>query len=273
METLVTRYGIARVEGDELAIVDLPYPDLSALLNSGGTLDEVAKAAVTRRLPKSQLDDVAVAPLSLSTTAVWGVGLNYHGKAALTGRPVPTSPILFLKPSSALTTHRASLPIPAGLTEQFDYEAEVGIVLGRALVDADPEDVWDAVAGIIAANDTTARDVMKATGTPVLAKGFPGCAPFGPTVLPLADVEDPNAIPVASWVDGEQRQESSTADLIFDVPDLLARLSRYARLEPGDVVLTGTPPGTGQDRGDYLRPGQQVTIAVGGLTPLVNTIS
>lgn len=273
METLVTRYGIARVEGDELAVVDLPYPDLSALLAAGGTLAEIDKAQVTRRLPASQLDEVALAPLSLRTTAVWGVGLNYHGKAALTGRPVPTSPILFLKPCSSLTTHGASLSAPAGLTEQFDYEAEVGIVLGRALVDAQPRDVWDAVAGIIAANDTTARDVMKATSTPVLAKGLPGCAPLGATVLPWEELADPNAIPVASWVDGEQRQNSTTADLIFDVADLLSRLSRYARLEPGDVVLTGTPPGTGQDRDDYLRPGQQVTIAVGGLVPLVNTVA
>ncbi|MFI5958668.1 fumarylacetoacetate hydrolase family protein [Cryptosporangium sp. NPDC051539] len=273
METLVTHHGIARIEGDELAVVDLPYPDLSALLADGGSLADVDKAAVIRRLPKADLDAVAAAPLALATTSVWGVGLNYHGKAALTGRAVPTSPILFLKPSSALTTHGAPLPIPAGLTEQFDYEAEVGVVLGRALVDARPEDVWDAVAGIIAANDTTARDVMKATGTPTLAKGFPGCAPFGPTVLPLAEVTDPNAIPVASSVDGEQRQDSTTADLIFDVPDLLARLSRYVRLEPGDVVLTGSPPGTGQDRGDYLRPGQRVTITVGGLVPLVNTIA
>ena len=146
METLVTRYGIARVEGDELAVVDLPYPDLSALLAAGGTLAEVEKAQVTRRLPAADLDDVAIAPLSLRTTSVWGVGLNYHGKAALTGRPVPTSPILFLKPSSALTTHGSTIQAPAGLTEQFDYEAEVGIVLGRPLSGAQPREVWDAVA-------------------------------------------------------------------------------------------------------------------------------
>ncbi|GAA0256733.1 fumarylacetoacetate hydrolase family protein [Cryptosporangium japonicum] len=273
METLVTRYGIARVEGDELAVVDLPYPNLSALLAAGGTLAEVDQAAVTRRLPKADLDEVAVAPLSLRTTSVWGVGLNYHGKAALTGRPVPTSPILFLKPNTALSGHRDTLAIPAGLTEQFDYEAEVGIVIGRALADVSPAEVLGSVAGIVAANDTTARDVMKATGAPVLAKGFPGCAPLGATVLPWDEIPDPNAIPVASWVDGEQRQSSTTADLIFDVADLVSRLSRYARLEPGDVVLTGTPPGTGQDRNEFLRPGQQVTIAVGGLTPLVNSIS
>jgi len=273
METLVTRYGIARVEGEELAVVDLLYPDLSALLAAGGTLAEVDKAQVVRRLAAAELDEVAVAPLSLRTTSVWGVGLNYHGKAALTGRPVPTSPILFLKPPSSLTTHGATISAPAGITEQFDYEAEVGIVLGKPLVDARPGDVPDAVAGIIAANDTTARDVMKATGTPVLAKGFPAAAPLGATVLPWEELADPNAIPVASWVDGQQRQNSSTADLIFDVADLLSRLSRYARLEPGDVVLTGTPPGTGQDRDEFLRPGQQITISVGSLVPLVNTVA
>ncbi|SHM91122.1 fumarylacetoacetate hydrolase family protein [Cryptosporangium aurantiacum] len=272
METLVTRYGIARVEGDELAVVDLPLPNLRWLFKAGQTLADVETAPVTRRLAKADLDEVVVPPLGLDT-AVWGVGLNYHGKAALTGRPVPTEPILFLKPSSALAAHRAALPIPADLTTQFDYEAEVGIVLARALHDARPEDVWDAVGGVIAANDSTARDVMKATGTPTLAKGFPGCAPLGPTMLPPSDLADRDAIPVASWVDGEERQRSSTADLIFDVPELLSRLSRYVRLEPGDVVLTGTPPGTGQDRNDYLRPGQEIRIAVGPLVPLVNTVA
>src|SRR5688572_17515385 len=122
METLVTRYGIARVEGDELAVVDLPFPNLRWLLKAGRTLAEVEQAPVTRRLPKAQLDEVVVPPLGLDTT-VWGVGLNYHGKAALTGRPVPTEPILFLKPATALAAHRATLRIPTDLTTQFDYEA------------------------------------------------------------------------------------------------------------------------------------------------------
>jgi 2-keto-4-pentenoate hydratase/2-oxohepta-3-ene-1,7-dioic acid hydratase in catechol pathway len=273
METLVTRYGLARIEGGELVVVDLPYPDLTALLSDGGCLDDVEAAPVVRRLDAATLDEVVRPPLSLRTTSVWGVGLNYHGKATLTGRPVPTSPILFLKPSSALGTHRGSLRVPDGVTRQLDYEAEVGVVLGRPLADARPDEVWDAIAGVVAANDVTARDVMKQTGTPTLAKSFPGCSPLGPTVLPWRELADPDAIPVASWVDGEQRQKSSTADLIFPVADLLARISRYARLEPGDVVLTGTPPGTGQDRDDFLRSGQRVTIAVAGLVPLVNDVA
>jgi 2-keto-4-pentenoate hydratase/2-oxohepta-3-ene-1,7-dioic acid hydratase in catechol pathway len=273
METLATSYGIARIEGDELVVVDLPYPDLSSLLSDGGSLSDVDAARVAKRLPITELDEIVLPPLSLRTTSVWGVGLNYHGKAALTGRAVPTSPILFLKPSSALGTHRGVLRVADGLTEQLDYEAEVGIVIGRSLSEARPDEVWDAVAGIVAANDVTARDIMKATGTPTLAKSFPGWSPLGPTMLPWGELPDPNAIPVASWVDGEQRQQSSTADLIFDVADLLARISRYARLEPGDVVLTGTPPGTGQDRDDFLRPGQRVTVAVGGLVPLVNDVA
>jgi 2-keto-4-pentenoate hydratase/2-oxohepta-3-ene-1,7-dioic acid hydratase in catechol pathway len=272
MEALVTRHGIARLQGAEIVVVDLPHPDLSALLADEGSLDAVAKAPVLKRIEAGALDEIVIPPLAFRTTSAWGIGLNYYAKAATTGRPVPTSPILFLKPSSSLAAHGAVLPIPA-LTSQFDYEAEVGIVVGRPLANARPEDVWDAVAGVIAGNDVTARDVMKETGTPTLAKGFPGCAPLGPTVLPVADLADRDAIPVASWVDGELRQQSTTADLIFDVPDLLARLSRYARLEPGDVVLTGTPPGTGQDRNDFLRAGQQVKIAVGDLVPLVNEFS
>jgi 2-keto-4-pentenoate hydratase/2-oxohepta-3-ene-1,7-dioic acid hydratase in catechol pathway len=270
MEILVTRYGIARVEGDEIAVVDLPHPDLSELLADGGSLADVDRAPVSRRLSSAELDSVAMPPLALRTTSVWGVGLNYHAKAATTGRPVPTSPILFLKAAAALTTHRAVVKVDAQVTAELDYEAEVGIVIGRALSGAEPGQVWDHVAGVIAANDVTARDVMKATGAPTLAKSFPGSAPLGATVLPWTELADRNAIPVRSWVDGEPRQEGRTDDLIFDVADLLARLSRYVRLDPGDVVLTGTPPGTGQDRGEFLRPGQRVTVAIGDLVPLVN---
>jgi 2-keto-4-pentenoate hydratase/2-oxohepta-3-ene-1,7-dioic acid hydratase in catechol pathway len=151
---------------------------------------------------------------------------------------------------------------------QVDYEGEVAIVIGRRMHEASPGDAWAHVAGISAANDVTARDVMAATGNPTLAKSFPGFGAIGASVLALSSVDTPDGIPVRTWVNGQLRQESTTAELIFRVPDLLAHISRYCALEPGDVVLTGTPAGTGQDRNEFLRPGDVVEVSVGNVLPL-----
>ncbi len=270
METIATAHGLARVEGDELAILDLPYANVCDLLEDGASLTVVDGAAVSRRLPLSRLSEVVRAPLPTGT--VWGVGLNYRAKAAVTGRALPDFPILFVKPGTALAAPGRAVGVPAGLSAQVDYEAEVGIVIGRTLHEVRPDQVWDHVAGIVTANDFTCRDIMFATKTPLLAKGFPGFAPLGPSVRPLAEVPDRDDIPVRSWVNGEQRQDGSTSDLIFPVAELLSIISRYGRLEPGDVVLTGTPPGTGQDLGTYLAPGDEVTVVIADMVPLVTAV-
>jgi 2-keto-4-pentenoate hydratase/2-oxohepta-3-ene-1,7-dioic acid hydratase in catechol pathway len=210
-------------------------------------------------------------PLPAGT--VWGVGLNYHAKAAVTGRAVPDFPILFVKPATALAAPGDAVAVPAQLSSQVDYEAEVGIVIGRTMHEVAAERVWDHVAGLVTANDFTCRDIMAATKTPLLAKGLPGFAPLGPSVLPITEVADRDDVRVRSWVNGEQRQDGRTSDLIFPVAELLSIISRYGRLEPGDVVLTGTPPGTGQDLGRYLVPGDEVTAVVDDMLPLVTPVA
>lgn len=271
METITTAHGLARVEGTELAVLDLPYSDVGELLRDCGSFAPVDTATVTRRMPVSRYSEVVRAPLPTST--VWGVGLNYHAKAALTGRATPDFPILFVKPATALAAPTDPVAVPQTLSEQVDYEAEMGIVIGRPLHDVTPEQAWDHVAGIVTANDFTCRDIMSATKTPLLAKGLPGFAPLGPSVLPIAEVAQRDDVPVRSWVNGEPRQDGRTSDLIFSVGELLSIISRYGRLRPGDVVLTGTPPGTGQDLGRYLTPGDEVTVAVGELLPLVTRVA
>jgi 2-keto-4-pentenoate hydratase/2-oxohepta-3-ene-1,7-dioic acid hydratase in catechol pathway len=200
------------------------------------------------------------------------VGLNYRSKARITGREIPSEPILYLAAPSSVAGPGEQLPYPDGCTEQLDGEAEIAVVIGRRLHRADERDVWSAVAGITASNDITARDVMKATGTPALAKSFPGCTPLGASILPAEAVADPAAIGVRGWVDGVLRQDDTSADMIWPITELLARISWFAVLEPGDVLLTGTPSGTGQDRGSYLSPGSTVTVEVDGVLPLVTTV-
>ena len=271
MDVLVTPRGMARREGDEIALLDLPYRDVGELVSDAGSLEPARTARVIGRLPVAEGPAAALAPLPAPGT-VWGVGLNYRSKARVTGREIPREPILYVCSASSVAGPGGRLPFPDGCTEQLDAEAEIAVVIGRRLYRADERDVWPAVAGVTAGNDVTARDVMQQTGSPALAKSFPGCTPLGASVRAAADISDVSAIGVRGWVNGELRQDDTSADMLWSIPELLARISWFAALEPGDVLLSGTPSGTGQDRGSYLRPGDQVTVEVDGVLPLRTTV-
>ncbi|BCJ56967.1 hypothetical fumarylacetoacetate hydrolase family protein [Micromonospora endophytica] len=245
---VVTGDGLGRLTGDGLVeLLDLPYRDVAELLRAGHGLDPAATAPVRHTVPLDSLTGALRPPLA-STRAVWGVGLNYHCKARITGRPLPTAPLLFLKSASAGSGPDATVALPESISRQADYEGEVALVIGTPMHHTPTDRAWAHVAAVTAANDLTARDVMATSGNPTLGKSFPGFGALGASVLGLGAVADRAAIPLLTTVNGEPRQQASTADLIFPVPDLLAWISRYVLLEPGDVVLTGTPAGTGQDR-------------------------
>ncbi len=267
----MTTAGLGRIENGAVAVLDAPYPDPGAVIEAIGSLDALAAAKVVRRIPLDGGGLGLRAPLA-RPRALWGVGLNYHSKAELTGRPVPAEPVLYLAAPASVGAPGAAVRLPAEETAQMDYEAEIALVIGRTLDRASEDRAWSAVAAITAANDMTARDVMKRTGAPVLAKSFPGFTPLGASLLGRDAIADPESIGVRGHVGGELRQDSSSADMIFAIPELLARISRYAALRPGDVVLTGTPAGTGQDRGDFLRPGDTVRVEVDGVLPLTTRI-
>ncbi|MFS3127939.1 fumarylacetoacetate hydrolase family protein [Nocardioides sp. Bht2] len=266
---MTTERGIGRVVGDEVELLDTPFGDLGALIGATGSLDVLDDCAVLERCSLDSLQ--LLAPLG-RPGALWGVGLNYRSKAAHAGREAPAEPLIYLAAPSAVLSPGGEVAVPADATEQLDYEAEIAVVIGRRLHRAQPADVWDAVAGLTAANDMTARDVMRRTATPVLAKSFPGCNPLGSSLCSPDEFTDPDAIQVRSWVNGELRQDDTSAGMIFDIPDLVSRISWFAALEPGDVVLTGTPAGTGQDLGRFLAPGDRIQIEVGPVLPLVTTV-
>jgi 2-keto-4-pentenoate hydratase/2-oxohepta-3-ene-1,7-dioic acid hydratase in catechol pathway len=265
---VTTEVGLCRVDDGSFALLDTAFPHAGAVIEQEGSLAGLAGCRVRDRLDPATTR--LLAPLG-RPRAIWGVGLNYHSKAATTGRAVPSEPILYLAASSSMVPPGAQLCIPEQ-TSELDYEAEIAVIIGRPLYQADPGQVWAAVAGITAANDVTARDVMRRTATPVLAKSFPGCAPLGASVLGVEELADRDSIGVRSWVNGELRQDDRSSGLIFPIPELLARISWFSALEPGDVVLTGTPTGTGQDRGVFLAPGDTVRIEVDGVLPLLTHV-
>lgn len=268
MQVVTTQAGLGRIEDGAAALLDTAFPHVRAVLQQEGSLRCLASCPVRRRIP---LEEVTLTALLGRPRAVWGVGLNYVSKAARTGRGLPEQPILYLAASSGVSAPGAQVVIPRAATEP-DYEGEIAVVVGRRLYQASESEVWPAVAGITAANDMTARDVMRTTGIPALAKSYPGFTPLGPSLRTPDDLADRDAIGVRTWINGELLQDDTSAGMIFPIPDLLSRLSWFAALEPGDVVLTGTPAGTGQDRACFLADGDEVRVEVDGVLPLLTRI-
>jgi 2-keto-4-pentenoate hydratase/2-oxohepta-3-ene-1,7-dioic acid hydratase in catechol pathway len=270
MLLVVTDDGLARVDGDWIERLDLPYGTVSDLVIQAGSLEPARTARVTARtaLTSTELRCPVTSPRS-----IWGVGLNYYSKARLTGRAVPTEPILFVKAGSALAAPSSEVVIPNRMSAQVDYEAEVALLIGRTVTAGSSQDeAWASVAAITSSNDLTCRDIMRSTGSPLLAKSFEGFCPIGPAMRDTDGLASNFDIGVRTIVNGEVVQEGRTSDLIFDVAELLNHITSYSTLMPGDIVLTGTPAGTGQDRGVYLAHGDRVTVDVEGMLPLTNVM-
>ncbi len=191
------------------------------------------------------------------------VGRNYAAHARELGNAVPERPLLFAKPVSAVIAPGDPIRLPAAST-RVEHEAEIGVVIGRRLRRASRVEAQQGLAGICCANDVTARDLQKLDGYWVRAKGFDSFCPLGP-VLPLPGPLDD--LRVTCRVNGELRQQGHTADMIFPIDMLIEFISGIMTLEPGDVILTGTPEGVGP-----LRPGDQVEVEIPGVGRLTNPV-
>jgi 2-keto-4-pentenoate hydratase/2-oxohepta-3-ene-1,7-dioic acid hydratase in catechol pathway len=237
-----------------------------------GRLDELAErtkpgvdieaASVMRLLPPVPDPDKIVC-----------IGLNYRSHAEEQGVEPPAQPTLFAKFRNALAPAGATVALPAA-SEKVDYEAEVAFVIGRRCNRIEAAEALDAVAGYMLLNDLSARDLQFATPQWMPGKVFDNSAPCGPALVTPDEAGPPDAIAFTLDLNGERMQEASTSDLIFSVADLVARLSHWMTLQPGDIISTGTPSGVGSIRQPrvWLRPGDEIVISSPTLGELRTTI-
>lgn len=204
---------------------------------------------------------------------IWGVGLNYRDHAAETGRPLPDAPTLFVKSPSSVIGHDDTIVIPPHVT-QPDYEGELAVVIGTRARDVAQADALQIVAGVTVGHDVSARDHQYNTGQFSWSKSFDTFCALGPELVSLDEIDLAGGLAITTTVSGEVLQDSSTAELVFSVPELVAWISQGCTLEPGDVILTGTPAGVGAARTPprWLVDGDVVEITIEGVGTLRNRV-
>jgi 2-keto-4-pentenoate hydratase/2-oxohepta-3-ene-1,7-dioic acid hydratase in catechol pathway len=202
------------------------------------------------------------------------VGLNYRDHAEETGAELPTAPLLFAKWANTLIGPGEPIVLPPE-SSQVDYEAELGVVIGRAGRRVAERDALDHVRGYVCVNDVSARDLQFADGQWTRGKSPDTFCPVGPRLVPREEVDDPQALAIRCLVNGEVLQDSTTANMVFSVAEVIAYVSRTVTLEPGDLIATGTPAGVGvfRDPQVLLQDGDEVTVEVEGLGRLTNPVT
>jgi len=194
------------------------------------------------------------------------VGLNYRRHAQETGNPIPPVPILFNKYNNTLVGHRGKIPLPVKVSSQFDYEVELVVVIGRKARDVSEGEALSYVFGYANGNDFSARDLMRVTSQLMLGKTCDGFAPLGPWVVTADQIPDPQNLKIATYVNGEERQNSNTSDMIYSCAQIVSYCSRHLTLMPGDIIYTGTPQGVilgyPPEKRVWLKPGDKVVTEV-----------
>ncbi|MGB8030296.1 MAG: fumarylacetoacetate hydrolase family protein [Terracidiphilus sp.] len=254
-----SHYGSVEDRNGELWVVDLvepPEEDLASRLKPG--------SPAASRLQPMPLSAAELLP-PVTPSKIVCVGRNYRAHVRELGNEMPVEPLIFFKPPSSLLAPGGVIRMPA-ISQRVDFEGELAVVIGRPSRNLKPDANWrDVVRGLTLANDVTARDLQNKDDQWTRAKGFDTFCPIGPIVSDELDLDA--GLTIETRLNGQVRQQGSTLDFIFSLRELLAFITSVFTLEPGDLLLTGTPSGIAP-----LSPGDRVEVSIPGLGVLVNTV-
>ncbi len=268
------------------------FVDAGALARRGGAppvdtmaaylaLDAPERARFARAVEAAEPPPEAMLPLPVrwappapAPGKIICVGLNYYDHCAEQGVPPPRTLVTFAKYATALLAHEEAITWPPEASSEVDYEAELAIVIGKACKGVRPEEALGCIAGYTLLNDVSARDVQFRERQWVRSKSFDTFCPTGPFLVTADEIPDPHALGIVCRLNGEVVQSSSTAEMIFKAPEIIARLSEASTLLPGDLIATGTPGGVGVFRKPprFLRPGDLVEVEIEKLGILRNPV-
>lgn len=219
------------------------------------------------------LNRIRFAPVVSRPSKIIGIGLNYMDHIRESKGKIPSSPILFAKFPNSLAGHRESITWNTGLTQKVDYEAELAVIIGKRVRRLDEVKAMDAVFGYTCANDVSARDLQFGDGQWIRGKTLDTFCPLGPWIVTADEIRDPHALDIRCMLNGHIMQASNTGQMIFKVPQLIRFLSMNFTLEPGDIILTGTPHGVGafRDPSIYMKDGDEIVVEIEKVGRLVNT--
>ncbi|MBJ7440211.1 MAG: fumarylacetoacetate hydrolase family protein [Sphingopyxis sp.] len=272
--TVDGRTRLGKVVGDQVIDISAAVPDVGGsmrlLLDQ---LDAVRGAIEAVDAPSFALAQVTLEAPIADPQKYLAIGMNYQDhadEAAAAGKPVPTSQLWFNKQVSCINGPFSDIEVPSSAPDMVDYEAEMGVVIGKRCRHVSREDARSVIAGYCVVNDVTARDWQFRSPTFTLGKSFDTHGPIGPWITTDDEIADPHALTMTLELNGEVRQQSSTGKMIYDIYEQIAYLTEVMTLEPGDLIATGTPAGVGIAGNRFMKEGDVVRVSIDGLGAIEN---
>jgi 2-keto-4-pentenoate hydratase/2-oxohepta-3-ene-1,7-dioic acid hydratase in catechol pathway len=265
---------VGAVTGDEIAdLTAAGAPATMLALLEGGEAAMAAAKAALAKAPRIALAKVKLEAPIARPPKILAVGLNYRAHAEECGLPIPQFPVIFNKQSTSAAGPSDLIHRPRE-SEQLDYEGELAVVIGRRCRRVPAAKARSVVAGYAVANDVSVRDWQMRVPTMTMGKSWDTHCPFGPWITTADEAGDPHGLDLKTWVNGELRQNANTSDLIFNVDQVIEHLSTAFTLEPGDVIVTGTPSGVGlwMNPKSWLKNGDVIRIEIAGLGAIENRV-
>lgn len=265
---------LAVIDGNEAILVDELFDGaprtLEALIAGGDELLGRVRDAAASARSRLALADLTYASALLAPPVILAIGLNYAAHSSELGLKTDSTPTVFVLWPNSLTGHDATVTWPRSISESVDYEAELGVIIGRPAKDVSVDDALDHVWGYTVVNDITARDIQYSEAQWSRCKSFDGFTPTGPFVVTADEIPDPQDLHIWTVLDGETMQDASTSQMVRPVATLISHLSKSATMLPGTLISTGSPGGAGYSRDPqvFLRDRSTVTVGIDGIGSL-----